>query len=280
MVVRLKERIKEILPSFLKIFIRKYLNISIYKKSSEYGFFGNYSTWEDAKKYTSGYESLDILEKCKIALLKVKNGEAEYERDSVLFDKKEYSWPLLSALLWIASKNGNKLRVLDYGGSLGTTYYQNKKYFDHLEEFTWTIVEQKRFVECGKELFEDDHLKFSYNIDESIKNKPSVIILSSVLQYMEQPYNLLKKIFNINIKYIIIDLTGFINDPDRIVIQRVPDNIYKASYPVWFFNEDKFISYFCEKYNLVDSFNGFVGKELYIDNKYKTGYKGFIFKLK
>ena len=59
---------------------------------------------------------------------KVKNGEAVYERDSVLFDEIQYSWGLLAGLEKAALEHDGKLCVLDFGGSLGSTYYQNKQF--------------------------------------------------------------------------------------------------------------------------------------------------------
>src|SRR5688572_21124448 len=76
---------------------------------------GDFKSWENASQKSEGYSSMEILAKVKKAVLKVKNGEAVYERDSVLFDKIEYSWPLLSSLMWVAAKNNNSLKVLDFG---------------------------------------------------------------------------------------------------------------------------------------------------------------------
>jgi hypothetical protein len=52
-----------------------------------------------------GYDNDTILKKCKDALLKVKNGEAVYERYSVLFDKVQHSFPVLAGLLRAAIAN-------------------------------------------------------------------------------------------------------------------------------------------------------------------------------
>ena len=45
----------------------------------------------------------------------MKNGEAVYERDSVLFDEIQYSWGLLAGLQKAALENDGKLCVLDFG---------------------------------------------------------------------------------------------------------------------------------------------------------------------
>jgi len=52
---------------------------------------------------STGYDNDMILEKTRLALLKVKNGEAAYERDSVVFEDIQYAWPLLAGLLWVAA---------------------------------------------------------------------------------------------------------------------------------------------------------------------------------
>lgn len=116
----LRQVIKKVTPPiFLDIFKRKI---------SKYGFFGNFSTRKDAVNASTGYNSDEIIKKVKESLLKVKSGEAIYERDSVLFDKINYSWPLLAGLLWIASQKADRLNLIDFGGSLGSSYFQNRKF--------------------------------------------------------------------------------------------------------------------------------------------------------
>ncbi len=258
--------------------IKKQLDV---KEENKYGWFGNYATWDEAKKDCTGYDSDIILQKVKTSLLKVKNGQAVYERDSVIFDKKEYSENLLTGLLQAASENDYKLNVLDFGGSLGSTYYQNKEFLKHLKQFSWNIVEQQNFVKEGKTYFEDDSLKFYYNIDDVIKDKTcNIILISNTLQYIEKPYLLIKKILKYNFKYIIFDTTAFLeNNNDIITVQKVPPEIYNANYPAWFFNESKFLSFLKEEYNLINDFESFHTKPIMLNNK-KAYWKGFIFKKK
>ncbi len=241
-----------------------------------YGWHGNYKTWEEAKKHSTGYDSELILNKVKDALLKVKNGEAKYERDSVLFDKIEYSFPVLAALMWIANQNKGNLNIIDFGGSLGSSYFQNKKFLDSLEKVNWNIVEQKQFVECGKKYFQDDQLKFFETMEECLKlQQPNTILLSSVLQYMEEPYQLIDDIINRHFKYVIIDRTSFlITGKDRITVQTVHPEIYRASYPSWFFNEDKFLKKFNGNYELITDFYSSDRANI------KSVFKGYLFKLK
>jgi putative methyltransferase (TIGR04325 family) len=248
----------KILSKLISIFNKIIINKNITNQHE--WFRGNYSSWEEAKKNSIGYDSPIIIEKVKESLLKVKNGEAIYERDSVLFDKIEYSLPLLTFLLYISGSEEGKLEIIDFGGSLGSTLFQNKKFLSNLKELKWFIVEQEKFIEIGKSNFEDETLKFFYSIEDCLKyNSPNAILLSSVLPYIENPYQLLENIIKWNFKYIIIDRTPFIIDEkedDILTIEIVPSEIYQASYPAYFFNLNKFDKLLSDKYNLIESFPG------------------------
>jgi len=227
------------------------------KPQSAYGWFKTNLSWSNAKTRCTGYDEDLILEQCKNSLLKVKNGEAVYERDSVLFDKIEYSWPLLTALMLAAANHEGKLRVLDLGGSLGSTYYQNKKFLQQLKSVNWNIVEQERFVDCGKQYFESSTLKFCKTIDECIKTSlPNVAIVSSVLQYVENPYGMLQSLIDTRIDYLIFDRTAFnTTNQDMLTIQKVPPEIYRASYPAWFLNKERVMQMILVSYDIIESFN-------------------------
>jgi putative methyltransferase (TIGR04325 family) len=216
--------------------------------------------WKDIIKETNGYEADNILIKCKNASLKVKNGEYPYERDSVVFDTLQIFFPLLSALFYVALQYNSEINLIDFGGSLGSTYYQNK---DLLKKgkinFSWNVIEQEHFVKCGKEYFETDELKFMYNLNEAIETKDiNICLLSGVLQYLEHPYQYLEKVYNTKIKYIIIDRTTFINNnEDVLTVQTVHKEIYEAKYPSWFFSLDIFQKYLDEKYEIIYNWDSY-----------------------
>ena len=264
----MRHLLSDLLPPAL---MRIYRNLTV-----EAGYFGDYPIWADAASASVGYDSELILNKVKEALLKVKSGEAVYERDSVLFDDIEYSWPLLAGLLWAASLNGNRLDLVDFGGSLGSSYYQNRRFLEYLQELRWNVVEQERFVECGRRYFEDDRLRFYRDIDECLKGrKPGTILLSSVLQYLEKPYELLAKVLEFRFEVVIVDRTPFLGEgDDRITVQKVPPEIYDASYPAWFFNLERFLSFFSAGYELMADF------ETADRSNIPSTYKGFIFRLR
>lgn len=223
------------------------------------GYFGKYESWDVACAASTGYDSDEILNRVRGALLKVRNGEVAYERDSVLFDKIEYAWPVLAGLLWIASQNRNNLDLIDFGGSLGSSYYQNRNFLTHMESLSWNIIEQKKFVECGRSEFENEHLRFYYNMEECLSEQtPDTLLLLSVIQYMQNPYEFLSQILMSRFKYVIIDRTPFVSgSEDMLTIHRISPSIFRASIPTWLLGEAKFRAYMSEKYELVADFDSF-----------------------
>ena len=272
----IKSVIKQLLPPI--ILHTKQL---ITKKKTKQNFSGNYQSWVAAQKESSGYDANNILEKCKQSLLKIKNGEAVYERDSVLLNKVQYPWPVLVALQHIAIANHKNLSVIDFGGSLGSTYFQIKKFITNLNQLNWTVVEQNQFVTCGKTFFEDQELNFEYSIKAALaKQKSHCIMLSGVLQYLENPYQFLNEVLSHNFEYILFDRTSFIDEKQCITVQNVPNQIYEASYPTWFFNEPDFLKVFETKYEQLSSFNSNFDGDFLNENGKKVQWKGFFFKLK
>jgi len=254
--------------------------LTLLKKAGRYGWSGDYNNWQQAKELTLTYDDSVILDKVKQALLKVKNGQAVYERDSVLFNTIEYSWPLLTALLWVAVQNKGTLKVADFGGSLGSSYYQNRIFLATLTELQWNIIEQENFVTVGRQYFQDNQLYFFYTPDEmiSVQGSPHILLLSCVLPYLEKPYEMLTDLMQYSIPYILVDNTYFnYEQRNRICIQLVPPEIYKASYPCWMLDYEMVKNTLSEKYTLVsehqnDSF-------IFLDGK-KIQYSGFLFKIK
>jgi putative methyltransferase (TIGR04325 family) len=245
------------------------------------GWSGNYKTWEEASALTAGYDQGQILQKVKSALLKVKNNEAAFERDSVLFYKKEYSWPLLAILLKTSIENDNCLNLLDFGGSLGSTYYQHRDFFSSLKKIRWSIVEQKHFAEEGKKTFENEELKFYDNIEKCLQeNSCNTLLASSVVQYLKAPYKMIENIKEKSIPNLIFDRTAFVeNDNDILTVQNVPPHIYEASYPAWFFNKEKFIQFLSDRYELVSEFDTGITPPVILEGN-KAYWQGLFFKLK
>lgn len=202
-------------------------------RQTKYGCFGDYSCWSEASAHVDGYDAKKIYDEVYESALRVKSGDSLYERDGVAFSEIQYSWPLLSGLLLAAVNANSPLSVLDYGGSLGSTYFQNKKFLDRIPLDSWNIIEQDHFVESGRNTFSSKNLKFFNNLDDCLQQtSPKVLVLSSVLQYFENYEETLEEMFNkVEFAYIIVDRTPFsVEDRDIITVQKVDPKIYEGSY--------------------------------------------------
>lgn len=270
----LRRFIKYFIPGFIK---KRYWT-SEKIEAPKHGWFGSYLLWEEAKSQCSGYDSENILSKVKTAVLKVIAGEAEYERDSVAFEKHEYSEDLLKALQAVVKNN--ELSIIDFGGSLGSIYFQYKRFFSGVK-INWMVVEQKHFVEAGNSEIKNDELRFFNSIEEALAfKKADAIMLASVLPYIEKPSELIGKIKSFDFENIIIDRTAFIEGEKQILtVQIVPEFIYKASYPAWFFNERNFVNLFSDKYVLKMEFLSPFSDPVMLETG-RAYWKGFLFKRK
>jgi len=257
--------------------IRRILSRLFRPSKSFSGWKGNYDTWHEAQSLCSGYDDSLILDKVSNSIQKVKNGEAAYERDSVAFSEYAYSEDIRSAITEALPAEGGS--IVDFGGSLGSLYFQYKRFIDE-KSFTWTVVEQSHFAEYGKKNLQDEELKFALDLSEAcLIRKPNLLIAASVLCYLERPYEWINKFIATGADYILIDRTGFIEgNEERITIQTVPEEIYKASYPAWFLNERKFVEAFKDKYEVVHEFMSEITDSVFLENNKKVYWKGFVLK--
>lgn len=214
---------------------------SVLRKRSAFEDFAG--TWAEAQATADGYAAPDIINRVLQASLAVHEGRAVHERDSVNFDRIDYRWPVLAGLLGSAARHEGSLRVLDLGGSLGTTYRQNRRFLSDIREVSWTIVEQPGFVSAGRLHFEDEVLTFHETVESAAEMRPSVALLSSSLQYLEDPVVALESVSQTGVVALIIDRTP-VHDgaTDLLTIQHVPSSIYKATYPAWIFSRRLLLS--------------------------------------
>ena len=237
---------------------------------------GDYPSWEAALQACgdNGYAADNILQKTLASTLKVKNGEAVFERDSCLFDKIAYSFPLLACLFKVAAECGNRLSVVDFGGALGSHYFQNRDFLRPVEIEKWVVVEQTKHVEAGTRFIAEGPLSFA-PVLESVGNV-NLLLSSSTLQYLDRPYDYARRFADSGIEYILLDRLAVNVEPrDRLTIEVVPPRIYEARYPSWFLHEEKVLDIFKEKYELLLDFDSLIDKA-----NVPSVYRGYLFKRK
>jgi len=233
---------------------------------------GDYPGWEQAIADSDGYDEASILNKIILSVKEVIDGKAVFERDSVAFYHKEVNHAVLAFLLHIAIENENELSVCDFGGSLGSTFLQHRIWFNKIK-IAWGIVEQEHFINYALKNLTVEHLNFYNTAGEfAEKQETQTLLLSSVLSYLPNPFEVLDQLLSLNFKYIILDKTPVNPGPkSRLTVQLVPPEIYKASYPCWFISDEK-LKNALHNYQLIDEF------EVPMDCNLNLPHKGYFFK--
>jgi putative methyltransferase (TIGR04325 family) len=217
-------------------------------------FTGDYATFEEARRAATGYDAPAILEATRKAILMVKNGQHRWERDAMISDTYDQPWALLACLLRIAARNGRRaLRVLDFGGSLGSTYYWCRPFLAADITLTWTVVEQPAHVAVGKAEFANEELQFASTVSEALRiSKPDVLLISGVLHFLPEPEAFLEEMRTWLIPHLILDREPLWDHPHhRLTVQHVPKEIYEASYPAWFLARDRILGAIQRDYDLL-----------------------------
>jgi len=241
-------------------------------------FVGHYDSWEEAKAASTGYEDKVILEKSIDATRKVRKGEVAFERDGLTFCEMEPNFPVLWALTRVAARHG-RLHVLDFGGALGTSYFQSRAFINSCRDLKWAIVEQPAHVAAGSKEFGNSELSFYGTIASACReNEYDVLLLSSVIQYLPDPLGFLSDVIRLRIPSIILDRTPFMaNGTSRLTVQHLPEWIYSASYPAWFLSENDVLANFGSEYDKIATWTA-------LDKHHPQGgradYKGFLFELR
>jgi len=207
---------------------------------------GPFATWQEARQNAIGYDAPNIIEKVLKATQAVIDGKAVFERDSVLFSHEDYNYQFLSSLFMVAAQTGGKLRVVDFGGSLGSSYWQNRKLLRKIcKDISWRVVEQSTYLEAAQKLLYLEPLTFYPSIAEACQNgKPDVIVFSSVLQYIENFQDILTQAVGAKPEFVFIDRTPTLlqsvggQNSGVLMVQNVSPAIYNASYPCRIFNPE------------------------------------------
>lgn len=166
--------------------------------------------------------------------------------------------------------------MIDFGGALGTSYHQSRHFLEHLQALEWCVVEQPHFVECGRQEFQAETLRFEADIEScAAEGRPQVVLFSGVLQYLPDPVKELSPAVDTGAEYIVLDRTPVIRGREnQLAVEIVPRRFGRASYPVWLFSPDHLLAPLGAKYRVVNSFAAAGGV---MDHGFKrVEFKGYI----
>ena len=222
----LQNRILPWLPPIMLPILKRFLKIGI---RYENGF----NTWDSAVAASAGYDSKEIVSKVFEASLLARD-EGLHERDGFILDAPDfnpYTWiGIIQAHIVIG--NSRKMRIVDFGGSFGSTYRMVQDQLCRAKiDFEWVVIEQQHFVDLGKKHFESDELRFVDSFSSLANQTIDVLIFNSVLEYLANPYEIITEALSHAPLVVLIDRTPVNSQhEDTFSVQHVPKSIYKASY--------------------------------------------------
>ena len=195
---------------------------------------GVYPDWAAAVKAARGYGEPALIERLAAAASSVQRGEAAWEQDGVTHSRIPVDFPQLACMAQVALAQEGQLSVLDFGGGLGSSYLQCRAHLKGLRKLRWSIIEQAELVQRGRDLFAAGELSFYESLDVCLNaENPAVVLLCSVLQYLENPHTFLDRLVAARPPYLLIDRHPQSTGAECITLQVVPASIYQASYPSW-----------------------------------------------
>jgi len=246
------------------------------QRSAGLRFVDGYGSWATASAAAEGYGAGSILRQVAEATELTRSGVVAFERDGVTFLSPETRWPVATALLMAAARRGGRLRVLDFGGSLGSLYWQHRGVLTDID-VTWGVVEQPEFVREGIH-FADDRLSFHPTIEDVVSaGAPDLILLSSVLQYMEDPHAVLGSLTSVPAPFLLIDRTPMSAlDHDVATVQHVPPQIYRGSYPAWILSETALRTSLGTHWSLREDFPG-IEPDMTTSSGIEFRWRGYLF---
>lgn len=215
-------------------------------------FRGNFGDWAEARAAARGYDDGAVLERVIAAARAARKGQGAWDRDGVVFAQPTVHRPLLRALEQAAAENDSCLCLVDFGGALGSTWWQHRS---ALQGFTvsWRIVEQTALVEVGRKEFTDGVLSFHHTMRAALTDGPvHAMLFSSVLPYLEKPHATLAEAVSLRVPHVILDRTPFVTGGgDRLVVQFTPPQLGGGSYPCWLFDRQSLLTTMQAEYDLV-----------------------------
>jgi putative methyltransferase (TIGR04325 family) len=113
------------------------------------------------------------------------------------------------------------------------------------------------------------------------KKELDLVLVSSTLQYLEKPYDILDDLIKLNPRFILLDRLLIVDlERELITKQTVRSFTYEASYPCRFLVKDQIINFVTKDgvYELVSDFVSYVFNKSFINHRYAYDDIGLLFR--
>jgi putative methyltransferase (TIGR04325 family) len=158
---------------------------------------------------------------------------------------RESLLPLLSGIVYAES---GSVKILDFGGGLGLTFYQVTKGMPKVENLEFHIAEVEKVCEAGGDYFKDEpNIFFHIGLPRSI-SRFDIVHIGSSLQYVDNWQAMIGGLCGYQPRYILFtDLPA-----GDIPTYASAQYYYGSKMPCWFFNVKEITGEVCRHgYGLV-----------------------------
>jgi len=186
------------------------------------GFRGVYGSFEEAiadapKTKPLGYDNESL------ASWYVNNLETEIQ---------ENDYPVL---FWLNDLLGDDTTVFDFGGNVGTHYFQYKKYLRYGNSLKWIVCDLPQIVKVGRDNNNEPNLLFTEIFLEA--NRIDILLASGSIQYIEKFAEMIGSLEQ-KPTHLLLNRLPLYNGEQFVTLQ----NGGEVFYPQYVFNKGDFIS--------------------------------------
>ena len=207
---------------------------------------GVYKSFKDAPSSGPGFSGERWIQN---ALEKINAARQDTQKKGTVLSVTQYRESLLPLVAAIVLNAFEGVKILDFGGGVGFSYYQVLHGLPRTENFEFHVVEIDALCKVGKEYFTNEPNIFFHSSPPREEGLSfDIVHMGSSLHYCEQWEELLSRLCRYKPRYFLFTDLPAGDIPTFTTVQ----SYYTSKIPVWFFNIDEVIDAMrSQKYHLV-----------------------------
>ena len=195
---------------------------------------GIYSSFEEVPISGKGFDSETWLENSRKRIYSILETPKHNGAVPLMETCRESLLPLLAA---IVSEELKTVRILDFGGGLGSDFVSVIKSISNGESVEYYVVESEKMCDLGNVVFSNDtRIQFRPSLPDDIKTA-DIVHLGSSLHYISDWQQMIQRLASYNPRFFIFTDLPVGNFHTYASAQ----NYYGSKIPCWFFNFREFV---------------------------------------
>ncbi|WP_146030250.1 TIGR04325 family methyltransferase [Methylocella silvestris] len=152
---------------------------------------------------------------------------------------REATYPLL---MWLSILLRENMTLVDYGGSIGLTYYGFKRYFTLPTAARWVVAEVDAIAAQGQKIAGEQKARVEFVTSPEAAPPADILISAGAIQYIKDAVPGLLDRFCSRPRHVLLNKVPLTSGPTFWTLQ----NFGSAVSPYQVYNESEFLRYFTE----------------------------------